>query len=90
MSATGEGKWADQPGLAPGGAGTDRLGAERADVADIWKSEPLDRGRTVAMGCARLLQLGDRCCSLRGGEVTRDGAYAVVGDLGLPVRAGTD
>jgi hypothetical protein len=53
MSTTGEREQADQPGLVLGGAGTDRRGpgAERADATDIHRSELLDRGRTVAMGC---------------------------------------
>jgi hypothetical protein len=49
------GEWANQHGPAPGGVGTDRRGqgVERADATDIRRSEPLDRGRTVAMGCTR-------------------------------------
>jgi hypothetical protein len=63
-SATGEGKWADRSGLAPGGASTDRWGpgAERAYAAYFRRSEPLYLGQTIAMGCAKVLQLGDRCC----------------------------
>jgi hypothetical protein len=46
---------ADQSGPAPWGASIDRRGPEagRADAVDIRKFKPLDRGRTVAMGCTR-------------------------------------
>jgi hypothetical protein len=41
------------------------------------------------MGRGGVLQLGDRLCSLRGGEVTRSEVDAVTEGLGSPVRAGT-
>jgi hypothetical protein len=40
-------------------------------------------------GTWRVLQLGDRRCSLRSGKVARGEADAFAGGLGLPVRAGT-
>ena len=91
MSATGEGERADQPSPAPGGTGTDRQGpgAERADATDIRRSEPLDLGRTVAIGRAEVLQLSDRCCAIHSGEVTGDGADAIAVGLGSPARART-
>jgi hypothetical protein len=41
----------------------------------------------VAMGHVGVLQLGDRRCSLRGGEIAGGKADTVAGGLGSPVRA---
>jgi hypothetical protein len=49
----------------------------------------LDWGRTVAIGRAGVLHLGDWRCSLHGGEVVGGEVYAVAGALGSLVRAGT-
>jgi hypothetical protein len=91
MSATGEREQADQPGPALGGAGINRRGpgVERADAANICRSDPLDRWADGCDGVHEVLQLGDRRCSLRSGEVARDGVDAVAGGLGSSVRAGT-
>jgi hypothetical protein len=64
-------------------------GAEHAGATDIHRSKPLDQGWDSCDGVHMVLQLGDRRCSLRGGEVTGDGADTVTGGLGTPVWAVT-
>jgi hypothetical protein len=87
---TGEGKLADRSGPAPGGACTNRrgLGAERAYVVDFRRSEPLDLGRTVAMGCVEVLQLDDRCFLSAAGKSPETRQTRSLGDLGSSVQAG--
>ena len=73
------GRRADQSGPAPGGAGADRWGTARgrkplsSDLSRWIGDKQLRWGR-------RALQLGDRRCFLRGGEVARDEANAITGE----------
>jgi hypothetical protein len=70
VSATGE-----------GGRLTSRAQGQSARTrTDVHRSEPLDQGRTDAMGRAGVLQLEDRRCSLRSGEVAGGEIDAVAGE----------
>jgi hypothetical protein len=88
--ATREGEWADQSGPALGGASNDRwgLGVERADVADICRSEPLDRGRTVAMRCTAFYSSVTDVSLSAEARSPETAQTQSPGGLGSPVRAG--
>jgi hypothetical protein len=92
MSATGEGERANQLGPVPGGAGTDRQGpgAEYADTSDIRRSDPLDRGRTIAMGCAGFYSSVTGVTHYTVARLWEEKQTQSLGGLGSLVRAGTD
>jgi hypothetical protein len=65
----------------PGGAGTDRRGPG-VECAEANQYPLIQTVRSGADGCNEVCgvsQLGDRRCSLCGGEVARDEADAVTG-----------
>jgi hypothetical protein len=86
------GRRADQPGPAPGGTDTDRWGPgeERVNATDIRRSEPLDLGWTVAMGCTGFCSLVIGIALSAAAKSSETRQTWSPGDLGSPVRARTD
>jgi hypothetical protein len=80
---TGEEERADQPGPAPGGAGTDRQRPGQSAQTQSISAYPTVGSRTDDCDRGWSFAVGDRRCTLRGGEVTGDEADAATGGSGV-------